>query len=398
MAAECQLAAKSFSDEQAAEGFAVTDELRACFLPRPASASSAVPQSAEEQQAEPADLLQLLPPDLLPGILSHLETSGLASLAATCPSLWRDAPTPPPPPRAIGPVEAELRQRAEARGLEAGSSLPEGASSWVSYLLANDRRDALRRHDHLAAGSMHRISIFVDREGRLLTCGREMGVRQHFLGHAVDSGTPAASNRRAIGLPTLVPSMLGTRVVSVATGSDHCLALTAEGEVYSWGERWSGQLGHADKRARTVPSLIESLSHIESITTGPNYMSAAIDENGHLYTWGCAFFTDESDKVVGPSVLGYEIDPGLKCQPTPKRVDALSQHRVVGVALGDDFTLAVADAGDVFSFGCGEGGEGGALRHGSSQKARCCPGGSMPWRKQGGGSSRWPPEAVTPSR
>jgi len=41
-------AVTSFSDEQAAEGLAVTDELRACFLPRPASASPAVSQPAEE--------------------------------------------------------------------------------------------------------------------------------------------------------------------------------------------------------------------------------------------------------------------------------------------------------------------------------------------------------------
>jgi len=49
-------------------------------------------------------------------------------------------------------------------------------------------------------------------------------------------------------------------------------------------------------------------------------------------------------------------------QLTPKRVDALSQHRVVGVALGSFFTLAVTDAGAVFSFGSGTLG---VLGHGS---------------------------------
>jgi len=95
----------SFSGEQAAEGIAATDTLRACFLPPTASAPPAVSQPAEEQTA---DLLQLLPPELLAAILPHLDTCGLASLAATCPALWRDAPTPPPPPRAIGSIETEL--------------------------------------------------------------------------------------------------------------------------------------------------------------------------------------------------------------------------------------------------------------------------------------------------
>ena len=40
-----------------------------------------------------------------------------------------------------------------------------------------------------------------------------------------------------------------------------------------------------------------------------------------------------------------------ECQLTPKRVDALSEDRVVGVTLGYGFTLAVTDAGAVISFG-----------------------------------------------
>ena len=50
--------------------------------------------------------------------------------------------------------------------------------------------------------------------------------------------------RRDIGPPTPVPSMQDRRIVSVATSDSHCLALTAEGEVYSWGEGYYGALGH----------------------------------------------------------------------------------------------------------------------------------------------------------
>jgi hypothetical protein len=170
-ARECQLAAPSFSDEQAAQGLAITDELRARFLP-PASSAQA------------ASLLLQLPAELLAVILSNLDTRDLARLAATFRSLCRDAPTPPPLPRAIGPVETELRRRAEARGLDVGSSLPEGATSWVACLLKRDRRDAQMRHAPLAVGYEH--SIFVDKGGRLLTCGRDRGGSRPVLGHAVD--------------------------------------------------------------------------------------------------------------------------------------------------------------------------------------------------------------------
>jgi len=168
VATHCQVAAWSFTDEQAAEGLAVVDELRDLFLPPPASAALAVPQ--------PHLLLwlQLLPTEILSVVLSHLDTHDLARLAATCRSLWRDAPAPPPRPmpllRPMGPVETELRRRVTTRGQRIGSSLPKGALSWVPYLLKRVLRDMLRQTP-LAAG--HGFSVFLDAEGRLLTCGSE---------------------------------------------------------------------------------------------------------------------------------------------------------------------------------------------------------------------------------
>ena len=247
-ALECQLVAPSFSDEQAAQGLSITAVLRAHFLPSAASAQAASP------------LLQL-PSELLAVILSSLDIHDLARLAATCSSLCRDAPTPPPPPRQIGPVEMELRRRAESRGLVVGSALPKGATSWVACLLKRDRRDAQRRQAPLAVGHGH--SMFVDKGGRLHTCGRDC--RSYpILGHAVG---PAAEPPvpREIGPLTPVPSMQDRRIVSVATSDAHCLALSADGKVYSWGEGLFGALGHGDEDARAVPSRIELLSCIEHI-------------------------------------------------------------------------------------------------------------------------------------
>jgi len=362
-ARECQLAAPSFSDEQASQGLAITAELCAHFLPPAASAQAA------------SALLQL-PAELLTVILSRLDTCDLACLANTCPSLCRDAPTPPPPPRQIGPVETELRRRAEARGLDVGSSLPEGATSWVVYLLKRDRRYAQMRQAPFAVAHQH--IIFVDKGGRLLTCGRDVdGTR--LSGHAMDLDANHANQVRP---PTPVPSMQGRRIVSVSSNIYHCLALSAEGEVYSWGRGSYGALGHGDEGAREVPSRIESLSCIERILVGPNHSSAAVDEKGRLFTWGRAivtFFDHEEDEdgeifeeeIEGPSSLGYELDAATESQPTPKQVEALSKDRVVSVAFGNGFTLAVTDAGAVFSFGCSR--EGG-LGHGWLESM------VLPWR------------------
>jgi len=354
-ALHCQLAAWIFTDEQAAEVLTVVDGLRDLFLPPPAVVSSAVPQPHLLQW------LQLLPTELLSVVLSHLDTHDLARLAATCRPLWRDAPAPPPRPmpllRPMGPVETELRRRATARGLRIVSSLPKGALLWVPYLLKCDLRDALRREVPLAAGSV--ISVFVDAEGHLLTCDNEnTGDMGQLLGHAVDPDADP-NEPRFIDPPTRVPSMQDRRIVSVAAGGWHCLALSREGEVYSWGDGDFGSLGHADGGDRAVPSRVDSLSRIESIAAGDDWTSAAVVEDGKLFTWGRA--TGIRDETM-PSGLGYALDSQTNSQLTPKWVDALSEDRVVGVALCYGFTLAVTDAGAVFSFGYSANG---ALGHGS---------------------------------
>ena len=186
-------------------------------------------------------------------------------------------------------------------------------------------------------------------ERRLLTCGTDNTGQtgQHLLGHAVDPGADPDESR-SIGPPTLVPSMQGRRIVSVATSGLHCLALSREGEVYSWGDGDFGSLGHADGGTRAVRSRIGSLSRVESIAAGDNWTSAAVNEDGKLFTWGRATFINDETK---PSGLGYALDSQTVFQLTPKCVVALSEDRVVGVALGLGFALAVTDAGAVFSFG-----------------------------------------------
>jgi len=302
--------------------------------------------TTEHEQAQAGTLLQLLPDEIISSILSEIDLGSLARLAATCCLLWCDAPAAPT--RRIGPVEVELRRRAVARGFDIGSSLPLVAAAWVPYLLQRERHDVLRRYAPLAAGHDH--SMFVNWEGRLLTCGSNSGFgyphdgRGAVLGHVGDE----------VGPPTLVPSTCNTRFSSVATGRQHCLALSAEGEVYSWGDGRAGQLGHGEATNRSVPSRIESLERIESIAAGASPMSAAVDDRGRLFTFGFA------SPGAYPNGLGYPVGPQTTSQLTPRRVDALSQHRVVGVALGASFTLAVTDAGAVFSFGYSEEG---ALGH-----------------------------------
>uniref|UniRef100_A0A8D0EWK4 Uncharacterized protein n=1 Tax=Strix occidentalis caurina TaxID=311401 RepID=A0A8D0EWK4_STROC len=78
----------------------------------------------------------------------------------------------------------------------------------------------------------------------------------------------------------------------VNSGGKHCLALSSEGEVYSWGEAEDGKLGHGNRRQQYIfpcdrPRVIESLRGIEvvDIAAGGAH-SACITAAGDLFTWG----------------------------------------------------------------------------------------------------------------
>lgn len=53
-------------------------------------------------------------------------------------------------------------------------------------------------------------------------------------------------------LKMLYPLLYFSHQVAVNSGGKHCLALSAEGEVYSWGEGDDGKLGHGNRRYNLV--------------------------------------------------------------------------------------------------------------------------------------------------
>nr|CAD7453260.1 unnamed protein product [Timema tahoe] len=152
--------------------------------------------------------------------------------------------------------------------------------------------------------------------------------------------------------PQLVEGLAGKEVVDIASHPDgkHYLALTGDGEVYTWGSGDGGRLGHGDNNSREEPTLVQALAgkHVVRVACGSTY-SAAITVSGELYTWGRGNY----------GRLGHGSSDDYT---TPTVVAALRGHRVVDVACGsgDAQTLVVTDAGLVFSWGDGDYGKLGA--------------------------------------
>jgi len=88
-------------------------------------------------------------------------------------------------------------------------------------------------------------------------------------------------------IPTRVPGIAD--VVSVSLGDVHSAAITVNGDLYTWGSNWHGQLGHGSNKRYTqyviTPTKVMSLPKVVAVSSAGT-STAVLTDAGELYTWG----------------------------------------------------------------------------------------------------------------
>jgi len=133
------------------------------------------------------------------------------------------------------------------------------------------------------------------------------------------------------------------RVVDIAAGTDHTLAVTASGRVLAWGRSTEGQLNGASGADRTLPTFVPLPpgSHVTKVAAGLGH-SLALTSRGTVLTWG---------EPQGTQVGGT---PGRRDVRSVARLDHL---HVIAIDAGTDSSLALTRRGRVFSWGDGSDGQ-----------------------------------------
>ena len=87
--------------------------------------------------------------------------------------------------------------------------------------------------------------------------------------------------------PTLVTALVNERVVGVAAGDDHSLAVTAHGAVFSWSRGSSAALGHGDQANQLQPTQIAVLANesVVGVAAGSR-MSLVLTAKGTIFSFG----------------------------------------------------------------------------------------------------------------
>jgi hypothetical protein len=150
----------------------------------------------------------------------------------------------------------------------------------------------------------------------------------------------------------------------VACGQQHALALDHEGRVYSWGLGVFGQLGLGSMRDSPRPRLVEALAGVRMVAIAcGSHHSLALDASGQVWTWGSSEYGQQGGNVANYSDWSRAEGRGQTEHNTlPRAFQAFQGRRVVRIACGHLFNAAVCEDGQVLTWGWGANG---ALGHGN---------------------------------
>ena len=127
----------------------------------------------------------------------------------------------------------------------------------------------------VACGDRH--SLVVSSGGNVHSFGD--GVKGA-LGHGVETSEM---------VPRRIEALDRMRVVCVAAGGNHSMALTSDGDVYSWGWGMYGQLGHNDYTDRLLPTKVDALDNVSGIACGAVHSMALRRGEGSVFVWGFGY-------------------------------------------------------------------------------------------------------------
>ncbi|XP_065876398.1 ultraviolet-B receptor UVR8 [Euphorbia lathyris] len=154
-----------------------------------------------------------------------------------------------------------------------------------------------------------------------------------------DFGRLGHGNSSDLFTPQPIRALHGLKIKQIACGDCHCLAVTMDGDVQSWGRNQNGQLGLGTTEDSLVPQKIHAFQGIpiKMVAAGAEH-TAAVTEDGELYGWGWGCYGnlglgDRNDRLV------------------PGKVSLPHGDKMVMVACGWRHTISVSSFGGLYTYG-----------------------------------------------
>ena len=140
---------------------------------------------------------------------------------------------------------------------------------------------------------------------------------------------------------------LGSRdkAQAITSGESHVLLVTTDGRVLAWGHDKSGQLGDGDTVDRPLPREVAGLRGVRAVSAGASF-STALSTDGTVRAWG----NNQSGQLGDGNA---PIDHG-----SPATVQGLGKGSgVIRIAAGLSFGMVLKRTGAVLAWGNGTSGQ-----------------------------------------
>ncbi|KAI9151494.1 Protein pim1 [Paramyrothecium foliicola] len=141
----------------------------------------------------------------------------------------------------------------------------------------------------------------------------------------------------------------GTKFVQVAASDSASFVLTEDGRVYGWGTFRSsdGILGFTETiKVQATPMLLPNLKNIKSLATGSNHV-LALDHKGNVVAWGCGQQNQLGRRIIERNKMSSLIPQGI----------GLPRGKIVQIACGSYHSFAIDKEGQVYGWGLNNFGE-----------------------------------------
>ncbi|KAF1349635.1 hypothetical protein BDV97DRAFT_398466 [Delphinella strobiligena] len=193
----------------------------------------------------------------------------------------------------------------------------------------------------IVMSKLHTAIMTTDPESNLYMCGHGPGGRLG-LGHERTQFNFACIEGGALA---------GRKIATVALGLNHTLAISEEGEIFSWGSNGFGQLGYSlpktgltdDEPINTVPrQIFGPLKREVVLGAAASRIHSVVFTSSGLYTFG---------KNEGQLGIIDSDARSLEIQVTPRKVAAsLFANPIVSVVAIDKATVCLLENHDVWVF------------------------------------------------